>query len=185
MVSVLALTVTSLDNSAENAEDTVLSAVLGVVPSASAQPANTDIITMTRAMEISLDHAGLAENDVIFIEAELHRDDDRLEYEIEFYSGDTEYEYDIDATTGAVIERSTESTDDSIDTEIITMTRAMEISLDHAGITETDVTFVEVELHRDDGGLEYEIEFYSGDTEYEYDIDAVTGTIIEWEQDDD
>ena len=51
-------------------------------------------------------------------------------------------------------------------------------ALEHAGLTEADVTFVHVKLDRDDGRLEYEVEFYKDNTEYDYDIDANTGEIL-------
>ena len=42
---------------------------------------------------------------------------------------------------------------------------------------------MKVERDRDDGRLEYEVEFKAGGMEYEYTIDGVTGAILEYEQD--
>ena len=47
------------------------------------------------------------------------------------------------------------------------------------------MTFQKVELDRDDGRLEYELEFRSGRTEYEYTIDATTGAVLDAEVDRD
>lgn len=38
--------------------------------------------------------------------------------------------------------------------------------------------FLRANLDWDDGRMKYEVEFYSGTTEYDYDIDAVTGAIL-------
>ena len=50
-------------------------------------------------------------------------------------------------------------------------------------MNESDVQFAKAKLENDDGGVEYEIEFYSGRTEYDYTIDAVSGNIIEYDVD--
>ncbi|MFI5383492.1 MAG: PepSY domain-containing protein, partial [Methanosarcina thermophila] len=68
-------------------------------------------------------------------------------------------------------------------TNIITMEEAKEIALTHAGLTEADVTFIKTELGIDDGRQEYEIEFYSGNREYDYEIDASTGKILSYDSD--
>ena len=57
--------------------------------------------------------------------------------------------------------------------------RAKEIALDHAGLTYSDVSFVRVELDWEDGRPQYEVEFYSGSKEYDYEIDAATGKILD------
>ena len=66
---------------------------------------------------------------------------------------------------------------------IITMEEAKEIALTDAGLTEANVTFVKTELDTDNGRQEYEIEFYSGNKEYDYEIDASTGEILSFDSD--
>ena len=53
----------------------------------------------------------------------------------------------------------------------------------HAGVTEKDVTWPRVHMDYDDGWQVYEVEFRVGWTEYNYDIDAVTGQILGYESD--
>lgn len=65
----------------------------------------------------------------------------------------------------------------------MTADRAKEIALSHAGLAEANVTFVTAKLDTEDGKQEYEIEFYSGNTEYDYDIDASTGEILSYDYD--
>ena len=65
----------------------------------------------------------------------------------------------------------------------ISEAQAKQIALEHAGLTENEVTFVRSHIDYDDGVMEYEVEFYSGNTEYDYDIDAMTGAIRSMDQD--
>lgn len=70
----------------------------------------------------------------------------------------------------------------------LSVDEAKKIALDHAGLTEGQVRFSTAKFDDDDSeGEEYEIEFYSGNTEYEYEIDARTGDIRDFskEVDDD
>ncbi len=67
--------------------------------------------------------------------------------------------------------------------ELIGEDIAKEIALERAGLTETDVSFVSIELDRDDGVWKYEIDFRQGTTEYETEINAQDGTILAWETD--
>lgn len=55
---------------------------------------------------------------------------------------------------------------------------AKQIALAHAKVALKDVTFIKAELETENGRLVYDIEFYSGNVEYDYDIDAVSGDII-------
>ncbi len=56
---------------------------------------------------------------------------------------------------------------------------AKNIAFADAGVTEQEVTLLAVRLDTDDGVTKYEVEFNVGQTEYDYDIDATTGTILE------
>ena len=56
--------------------------------------------------------------------------------------------------------------------------KAKQIAFGHAGISEADIAFYEVDMDLEKGVMVYEIEFYCGGYEYEYDIDALAGTIV-------
>ncbi len=53
--------------------------------------------------------------------------------------------------------------------------------MNKAGFTLSEVTFTKAKLEKDDGIMEYEIEFYVNDMEYEVSINALTGAILEYE----
>ena len=114
-------------------------------------------------------------------------DDGRAVYDVEFLAGGKEYDYEIDAATGAVRSFDTER-DDSIPsggsatggtaaTGDIGRDAALAAALQHAGLTEAEITNLYVKADRDDGRTVYDVEFLSGGMEYDYEIDAATGAV--------
>ncbi|MCD7885790.1 MAG: PepSY domain-containing protein [Lachnospiraceae bacterium] len=81
--------------------------------------------------------------------------------------------------------QSTQNALDSQDSQstYISVDEAKAIALAKAGLSSEDVTFKKAKLDREDGVMVYEIEFYQGKTEYEFEINAVTGEIREFEID--
>ena len=75
--------------------------------------------------------------------------------------------------------------------DYIGVERAKQIALDDAGFSENEVIFSTAKFEKDDDdgdeAPEYEIEFFKDNVEYEYDIDALTGKILDFssEIDDD
>lgn len=57
-------------------------------------------------------------------------------------------------------------------------------ALSHAGLTQAQTTGLKAEPDWEDGQLAYEVEFWSGSTEYEYVIDGYTGAVLKYEQED-
>ena len=141
-----------------------------------------------RAKEIALNHAGLSYSNVTFFRVELDWDDGKPEYEVEFYSGNKEYDYEIAAADGKVLDYDYDAehyAPSSSTGTAMSVDEAKAIALKHAGVSASSATFQKAELDRDDGRLEYELEFRSGGVEYEYKLDAVNGTILEAERDHD
>ena len=59
-------------------------------------------------------------------------------------------------------------------------------ALAHAGLTESQVTFVKQKLEWDDGRQVYDVEFYTSDySEYDYTIDARSGAVLSFDYDAD
>ena len=67
--------------------------------------------------------------------------------------------------------------------DFIERERAMDIALRDSGLEASSVSFVRSHLDRDDGRMVYDVEFYSGNTEYDYEIDALTGEILAKDRD--
>ena len=143
-------------------------------------------ITAERAKEIALADAGVQAADAVFLRAQLDWDDGRAEYEVEFYSGNMEYDYDIDALTGAIRSSDHELENFRIPTSgntnqggtsgaAITRERAQEIALAEAP---SGAVVVSCKLDWEDGRQVYEVELRDGRTEYEFEIDAQTGSIL-------
>ncbi len=65
----------------------------------------------------------------------------------------------------------------------ITREEAKQIAFAHAGTTGSNIRDLEIEFDHDDGRAIYEIEWEVGNKEYEYEIDAITGQIIDFDID--
>ena len=61
--------------------------------------------------------------------------------------------------------------------------KAKEIAMSHAGVSPGSISFVKAKLDTEDGVKVYDIEFYSGNVEYDYEINAATGAIMSFDQD--
>lgn len=62
---------------------------------------------------------------------------------------------------------------------VISAEKAKSIALADAGLKESQVTISKIKYEWDDGIQIYDVEFYQGYMEYEYEINATTGVIIE------
>ena len=56
---------------------------------------------------------------------------------------------------------------------------AVAVALEHAKLDKSQVTELKAKKDRDDGRVEWEIEFRSGDYEYDYTVHAETGKVLE------
>ena len=65
----------------------------------------------------------------------------------------------------------------------ITLDEAKKIALNHANLTSKEVSFINAEADMDNGVEFYDIEFYSNNKEYDYEISAADGKIIEYDYD--
>ena len=152
-------------------------------------------ITEEEAKAIALKHAGLKESEVTFALAHLDMDDGVEAYDVEFYKDGKEYDYEIDAYSGDIIsydfdmesnvaqpEQNSNSSGQENVTAKVSLEKAKSIALRKAGLSEKDVTFTESSFEYDDGYEVYQIDFVSGDMEYEMEIDANTGDILEFER---
>ena len=66
----------------------------------------------------------------------------------------------------------------------ISQDEALEAALKHAGLTRDQVDFVKrIEPDWEHGRPVFEISFYQGGFEYEFDVDATNGSILKFEKD--
>lgn len=159
------------------------------VPSQTSAP-NSSYIGEAAAKQAALDHSGVDSASVVWTKAQFERDDGRYVYELEFACSGAEYDYKIDALSGAVLEFERDRYDgwqgngNGAQTgSYIGDAAAKSAALAAAGVSEADTSRMKVELDRDDGYTFYEVEFRVGRMEYEYTIDAFSGSVLWFETD--
>lgn len=161
-------------------------------------------VTLEQAKTLAASHAGLTVDAVTFKKAKTDYDDGRMIHEVEFYTADRkEYEYEIDAVTGIIIKWEYDAKHYTPVTQTVNPTpapsqnessssagisgveAAKAAALKYAGLSSANVKWDKVKPDYEDGRLVYEGEFYYNNLEYEFEIDAATGQIVDWDVDED
>ena len=155
---------------------------------APAMPIGTD-----KAMDIAVAAFGKASTaKMAYSEVDPELDESPAHYEVEIRSqSGEEFEYKIDAYTGVILESKREAADGTeapvvqpsnpADSGDIGYAKAKSIALNHAGVSESKAYDMDIELDDEDGRLIYEVEFKSGNMEYDYKIDASSGAVLKHE----
>ena len=140
-------------------------------------------------------YAGTTALDSVTAEVDSELDESPAHYEVEIKSqSGEEFEYKLDAYTGAILESKRE-VEGGAETPAVQPSRpeppaaaqdigyakAKSIALNHAGVSENEAYDMDIELDDEDGILVYEVEFKSGNMEYDYEINAATGAILKHE----
>ena len=157
----------------------------------------------TKAKEIALAKAGVSESDLTFYTVGLDTHKGVMVYDVEFISGSYEFDCEVNAMTGEIVkfekeydgaavsnvsveehgEQSEHSqTEENQAVSNISLEKAKEIALSHAGVASANAFEMEGKLDWDDGMSIYEIEFKAGGYEYSYEVDAATGSIVEFDK---
>jgi len=153
------------------------------------------------AAEAAFKDAGLTKDDVTVYKQGADFENGREVYVVEFLQeGKTKYEYEIAADDGSIVFHEQEMWEKEDDYEYqgllhpeavqeeksgetvgeITKADAKKIALEDAGLSEQDVTIRKCKLDFDDGVKLYDVEFRNAEGyEYEYEIDAETGKILD------
>lgn len=146
-------------------------------------------ISVDDAKSAAYAHAGVSASDVTFVKTDFDSEHGVMVYEVEFYAGSVEYEYDINAQTGEVVKYSRESktavipsTSTTTSGSYIGEAAAKTAALSHAGVSESDVCWLQADFDRDDGVYVYELEFSANGLKYDYSVNALTGEIVKFEQ---
>ena len=140
------------------------------------------IVDEAAAQKIALEHAGVKAADATITKSKLDYEDGRQVYDIEWYAGGAKYDYEIAADTGEIISSAYEEKTMGADSKNVTVSEAdaKKTALDRvSGATDKDI--YEWKLDYDDGRPEYEGKIIYGGTEYEFTIDAATGSVMEWD----
>ena len=155
-------------------------------------------IGMDAARTAAEEHAGTTALDSVTAEVDSELDEFPAHYEVELHTAWGEFEYLVDAYTGKVLsgqkdllttastpnkttKPSGQKPDPSGTARDIGYAKAKSIALDHAGVSENEAYDMDIELDNEDGILVYEVEFKSGNMEYDYEINAATGAILKHE----
>ena len=151
------------------------------------------------ALEAALNDAGVSEADTTRLKVSEDMDDGRKVYEIGFDVAEKEYDYEIQASDGAILSSDVETNEgytaaqngtqsqqnaDNAGTgtsdAAVSLEEATKIALDKVpGATEQDIR---INLDYDDGRQKYEGDIIYEQMEYDFEIDANTGEVIEWSE---
>lgn len=162
-----------------------------------------NVIGKQKAQEIALADAGVAAEDALHLIVKPDWDDGVRIYEVEFYTASQEYDYEIHAETGDILSRDREaewngtaasgssntgstgntSSTTSASTTDIGEAKARSVALSHAGISESDTSYIYAKKDWDDGRWVYDVEFWADGKEYDYEILASNGTILSYDYD--
>ncbi len=187
---------TNMENNDDSAESEAVDTIEGSVS------VSTSYIGKSAAINAALADAGYDKSATTYINCWVEYDDGTPQYyEVEFKVSKTTYHYEIDLYDGSVLTGENESYSDhdhsdsdhdhsdsdtastSSDTYISEST-ALNIALSDAGVSSSDLIKSEVKLDEHHDQMIYEVEFKTKSRKYEYEIDAVTGSILSSETDD-
>ena len=178
---------TIIPDSGTQADAATSTAGTATTPNAATPPqsspnTSTGAVSEAKAQEIALAHAGVKPADATITKSKLDYDDGRQVYEVEWYSNGAKYDYEIDVATGEVVKSDYEAktfvgtgnnaTISEADAKKTVLARV-------SGATASDI--YEWALDYDNGHPEYEGKIIYGGSEYEFTIDATSGTITEWD----
>ena len=146
------------------------------------------------ALQAALEAAGISEADASRVRVSMDRDDGRVVYDVRFDVDQTEYDYEVLASDGQIVSSDVERRDDdgyddddrsrgSNADVAVSREEAIDIALAKvSGATENDIR---IELDHDDGSYKYEGDIIYERVEYDFEIDANSGDILEWSEERD
>ena len=171
---------------AESAAAADASEAAAAADGTSASAAASGPVTEEQAKSIALSQAGLTEDQVAAMRTETHTRRGQSVFEVEFRGSDgSEYSCDISASDGSVISYDYDARGNAptVNTEagMLSEEQIRAAVLDRVPGASADS--IRLELDEDDSRLIYEGELFYDNTEYEFQIDAYSGAVLEWESD--
>lgn len=143
---------------------------------------STGAVDEAKAQEIALAHAGVKAADATITKSKLDYDDGRQVYELEWYANGAKYDYEIAVATGEIVNSGYEAKTvvGTGNSATVSEATAKQTALARvSGAAASDI--YEWKLDYDDGRPEYEGKIIYGGTEYDFTIDAISGTVTEWD----
>ena len=140
------------------------------------------VVDEGKAQEIALAHAGIKAADATITKSRLDYEDGRQVYEIEWYANGAKYDYEIAVATGEIVNSGYEAKTvvGTGSSATVSEATAKQTALARvSGAAASDI--YEWKMDYDDGRPEYEGKIIYGGTEYEFTIDATSGTVTEWD----
>ena len=143
---------------------------------------STGAVDEAKAQELALAHAGVKAADATITKSKLDYDDGRQVYELEWYANGAKYDYEIAVATGEIVNSGYEAKTvvGTGNSATVSEATAKQTALARvSGAAASDI--YEWKLDYDDGRPEYEGKIIYGGTEYDFTIDATSGTVTEWD----
>ena len=134
--------------------------------------------------EVSEDFAHLAPSMVTQQADSQQPSDDQQPQSNETQTGSTQTQQPDSSQAQQSDSPSTQQPQQSTDTAV-SLEQAQQLALQKAGLSDSEVIWKKLEQDEDDGRIVYELEFISGRTEYDCEIDAATGNFLKFEQEQD
>lgn len=154
-------------------------------------------VSPDEAIDIALKHAGVSrENAVMFGTPSLDEENGKAHYDIEFGYEGFEYEYEVAVEDGALLKSEKEAEKTTVPAKenvseksepavtknnngFISVEAAKQKALEDAGVKAEDAVFLKAYYDSDDLVPHFEIKFESNGYEYEYEIKASDGAVLE------
>lgn len=153
-------------------------------------------IGLGNAVKIAMEAAGLPEDQTVVDDARLTLQSGKLVYRVSLLHSDREFSYQLLADDGSILASDVNDssaqtvrtitvsprlpkTDTASDAARLDAESAKQIALKHAGLEADAVEFTKVKSDTDGGNEHYDIEFYHFTTEYDYEVDAYSGEILD------
>lgn len=152
--------------------------------------AKSSLIGEEAAQKFAWLDAGVKEKHINRSSVKLQKNGFRYIYDVTFATDGASYAYEVRSSDGTILDHKKDVTAQPTEPEkkpekvkaqkvYISVDKAKKTALKQAGLAEDEVTFSKAKLEKDDGMVLYDVEFYTADFEYEYEIEAYSGRILE------
>lgn len=151
-------------------------------------------VSPDEAIDIALKHAGVSrENAVMFGAPSLDEEKGKAHYDVEFGYNGFEYDYEVAVADGSVLkaEKEAEKVKESVPAKpgvpvskdnnngYISVEAAKQKALADAGVKAEDAVFLKAYYDSDDLVPHYDVKFEANGYEYEYEVKASDGAVLE------